>query len=143
MVAYITSSVTSIMTVNSLENIIKGPQSLPGHKVGVIPGTVGAQYCSDHHLETTSFTSLPEAVTALVGRKIDAIVLDAITLQWYDNSHPELPITEVGPIFDKKSYAFALPIGSVLRQEINKSILKQNESGFLETLRKHYFGGIE
>jgi len=141
-VAYITSSVTSIMTVNSLEGIIKGPQNLPGHKVGIIPGTVGAQYCTDQHLDTAPFKSLPEAVNALVGRQIDAIVLDAITLQWYDNSHPELPITEVGPIFEKKSYAFALPIGSPLRHEINKAILKQNESGFLETLRKHYFGEI-
>jgi len=141
-VAYITSSVTSIMTVNSLEGIIKGPQNLPGHKVGIIPGTVGAQYCTDQHLDTAPFKSLPEAVSALVGRQIDAIVLDAITLQWYDNSHPELPITEVGPIFEKKSYAFALPIGSPLRHEINKAILKQNESGFLETLRKHYFGDI-
>jgi ABC-type amino acid transport substrate-binding protein len=142
-VAYITSSVTSIMTVNSLEGIIKGPQNLPGHKVGVIPGTVGAQYCSDKHLDTVSFNSLPEAVSALVGRRIEAIVLDAITLQWYDNSHPELPITEVGPIFERKSYAFALPIASPLRHDINKAILKQNESGILETLRKHYFGDIQ
>lgn len=141
-VAYITSSVTSIMTVNSLEGIIRGPQNLPGHKVGIIPGTVGAQYCSDQHLDTAPFPSLPEAVNSLVARQIDAIVLDAITLQWYDNSHPELPITEVGPIFEKKSYAFALPIGSPLRHEINRAILKQNESGFLETLRKHYFGEI-
>jgi polar amino acid transport system substrate-binding protein len=142
-VAYITSSVTSIMTVNSLEGMIKGPQNLPGHRVGIIPGTVGAQYCADHHLDTTSFGKLEEAVQALVNRRIDAIVLDAMTLQWYDNSHPELPITEVGPIFDKKSYAFALPIGSTLRHGINKSLLKQNESGFLETLRKQYFGEIQ
>ena len=142
-VAYITSSVTSIMTVNSLEGVIKGPRDLPGHRVGIIPGTVGAQYCSDQHLDTTSFSSLPEAVTTLVGKRIDAIVLDAMTLQWYDTSHPELPITEVGSIFDKKSYAFALPMGSPLRQEINKSLLKQNESGFLETLRKQYFGDIQ
>ena len=142
-VAYITSSVTSIMTVNSLEGIIKGPRDLPGHKVGIIPGTVGAQYCHNQALDTTPFNSLPEAVTALVAKRIDAIVLDAMTLQWYDNSHLELPITEVGPIFDKKSYAYALPMGSPLRQAINKSLLKQNESGFLETLRKQYFGDIQ
>jgi polar amino acid transport system substrate-binding protein len=141
-VAYITSSVTSIMTVNSLEGLIKGPRDLPGHKVGIIPGTVGAQYCSEHHLDTASFSNLSEAVSALVEKRIDAIVLDAMTLQWYDNSHPELPITEVGPIFEKKSYAFALPMGSPLRQEINRSLLKQNESGFLETLRKQYFGEL-
>lgn len=141
-VAYITSSVTSIMTVNSLEGMIRGAQDLPGHKVGIIPGTVGAEYCTDHHLDTLSYKSLPEAVNALTQRTIDAIVDDAMTLQWYDNSHPELPITEVGPIFERKAYAFALPIGSPLRHDINRAILRENEAGLLETLRKNYFGII-
>lgn len=142
-VAYITSSVTSIMTVNSLEGIIRGVQDLPGHKVGIIPGTVGARYCENRHFDTVSYGSLPEAVNALTQKRIDAIIDDAMTLQWYDNAHPELPITEVGPVFEKKSYAFALPIGSPLRHDINRAILMQNESGFLETLRKNYFGNIQ
>jgi ABC-type amino acid transport substrate-binding protein len=142
-VAYITSSVTSIMTVNRLEGSIRGPQDLPGHRIGVIPGTVGAQYCADRHLLTSPYPSLSDAATALVNRQVDAIVLDAMTLQWYDHSHPELPITEVGSVFDKKPYAFALPIGTPLRHEINRSIVKQNESGFIETLRKQYFGDIQ
>jgi len=142
-VAYITSSVTSIMTVNRLEGYIKGPQDLPGHRVGVVPGTVGAQYCADRHLLTSPYPSLTQPVTALVNRQVDPIVLDAMTLQWYDHSHPELPITEVGSVFDKKPYAFALPIGTPLRHDINRAIVKQNESGFIETLRKQYFGDIQ
>ena len=74
-VAYITSSVTSIMTINSLQGQIKGAQDLPGHRVGIIPGTVGSQYCADHHLDTVSFRSLPEAAEALVRKKIDALSL--------------------------------------------------------------------
>ncbi len=142
-VAYITSTVTSIMTVNRLEGYIKGPQDLPGHRIAVIPGTVGAQYCADRRLLTSPFPTLTDATTALVNRQVDAIVHDAMTLQWYDNSHPELPITEVGSVFDKKPYAFALPIGTPLRHDINRSIVKQNESGFIETLRKQYFGDIQ
>lgn len=142
-VAYITSTVTSIMTVNRLEGYIKGPQDLPGHRIAVIPGTVGAQYCTDHHLLSSPYPSLSDAVTALVNRQVDAIVMDAMTLQWFDNSHPELPITEVGPVFEKKPYAFALSIGSPLRHDINRSIVKQHESGFIETLRKQYFGDIQ
>jgi ABC-type amino acid transport substrate-binding protein len=90
----------------------------------------------------TLYSNLPDAVKALVHRDIDAIVFDAMTLQWYDNAHPELPITEVGQIFMKKGYGFPLPIGSTLRHGINRSLLKQQESGFTETLRKHYFGDI-
>ena len=141
-VAYITSSVTSIMTVNRLQGIIHGPQDLQGHKVGAVIGTVANRYCADEHLNTVVFKNLHDAVVALVRKEIDAIVHDAMTLQWYDNDHPELPIAEVGPMFEKRNYGLALSIGNPLRHKINQSILVQNESGFLETLRKHYFGDL-
>lgn len=142
-VAYITSSVTSIMTVNRLQGTIRGPQDLPSHRIAVVSGTMAEQYCGERHLDVLSCPDLKGAVRALLDRNADAIVHDAMTLQWYDNSHPELPITEVGPVFDKKFYGFALPIGSPLRHEINRAILEQNESGFMETLRKQYFGDIQ
>jgi ABC-type amino acid transport substrate-binding protein len=141
-VAYITSSVTSVMTVNRLHGIIDGPQDLPGHPLGAIEGTLSQKYCEDRNLHTTLYTNLPDAVQALLHHDIDAIIYDAMILQWYDNAHPELPITEVGSIFMQKGYGLALPIKSPLRQEINRSLLKQQESGFVETLRKHYFGDI-
>ena len=142
-VAYITSSVTSVMTVNRLHGVINGPQDLPGHHVGTIGGTLSEQYCHDQNLDTSPYPNLPDAVNALVKKEIDAIVFDGLTLQWYDNAHPELPITEVGSLFMKKGYGFALPIGNALRHDINRSLLKQQESGFEETLRKQYFGNIE
>ena len=142
-VAYITSSVTSVMTVNRLHGVINGPQDLPGHHVGTVTGTLSQQYCQDQNLNTTLYANLAVAVDALVKKDIDAIVYDGLTLQWYDNAHPELPITEVGSLFMKKGYGFALPIGNILRHDINRSLLKQQESGFEETLRKQYFGDIE
>ncbi len=142
-VAYITSSVTSVMTVNRLHGIIDGPKDLPGHHVEAIGGTLSQKYCEDQNLNTTVYSNLPEAVKALTRHEIDAIVFDAMTLQWYDNAHPELPLTEVGPTFLKKGYGFAVPIKSPLRHDINQSLLKQQESGFTETLRKQYFGEIE
>lgn len=141
-VAYITSSITSVMTVNRLQGSINGPQDLPGHHVGAVAGSLSQQYCDDQNLQTTSYTKFEDAVKAMLNHDIDAVVFDAMTLQWYDNAHPELPITEVGPIFLKKNYGFALPIKSTLRHDINQSLLKQQESGFTETLRKHYFGDI-
>jgi ABC-type amino acid transport substrate-binding protein len=141
-VAYITSSVTSVMTVNRLQGSINGPQDLTGHHVGAITGTISQKYCEDQNLYTTTYSNLADAVNAMLNHEIDAVVFDAMTLQWYDNAHPELPITEVGPIFMKKGYGFALPIKSLLRHDINQSMLKQQESGFTETLRKHYFGDI-
>jgi ABC-type amino acid transport substrate-binding protein len=141
-VAYITSSVTSVMTVNRLKGMIDGPQDLPGHHVGAIHGTLAEHYCEEQNLYTSLYPNLPDAVQALVRHEIDAIVFDAMTLQWYDNAHPELPITEVGPIFMKKGYGFAMSLRSALHHDINQALLKAQESGFTETLRKHYFGDI-
>ena len=75
--------------------------------------------------------------------RVDAVVYDAMSLQWYDNSHPELPITEVGPVFSKKYCAYALPSGNTLRRDINLALLRRHESGYIEELRKRYFGDLE
>lgn len=141
-VAYITSSVTSVMTVNRLHSIISGPQDLPGHRIAAIRGTVAENYCQNNHLDHRSFKDLPEAVSALLRHEVDAVVHDALSLQWYDNSHPELPITEVGPVFQKKYCAFALPLKSPLQHPLSMALLKRHESGFTESLRKHYFGDL-
>jgi ABC-type amino acid transport substrate-binding protein len=142
-VAYITSSVTSVMTVNKLHSIINGPQDLPGHKVAAIRGTVAETYCRNASLEYENYTTLTDAVHALLRHEVEAIVYDAMALQWFDNSHPELPITEVGPIFEKKYCAFALPLGSRLRHDLSTALLQRHESGYCESLRQHYFGNIQ
>jgi len=142
-VAYITSSVTSVMTVNKLRGQINGPGDLPGHVVGTLEGSVGQQYCTLNQLNAVAFSTVEKAVDALVNKQVQAVVYDAAMLQWYDNAHPELPITEVGSIFDEKSYGFAMPQGSPLRPQVNISLLKLKESGFVDTLKKQYFGNIQ
>jgi len=139
-IAYITSSITSVMTANTLRNEINGPNDLGGKVIGVIQGSPGELYCAERHLETVSFKDLPSAVNALVKKRVNAIIDDAPLLQYYDNSHPELPIGEVGPVFNIEKYGFALPTGSPLRRDINHALLKLEESGYFIQLKSHYFG---
>lgn len=71
---------------------------------------------------------------------IQAFVGEAASLQYYDKAHPELPITEVGPIFNDEKYAFGLPKKSDLRTELNIELLILQEVGFLHDLQVRYFG---
>lgn len=142
-VAYITSSITSVMTVNRLHSLINGPQDLPGHKVAAIRGTVAESYCRANHLDCLTYDLLPDAVKGLLRHDVDAIVHDSLSLQWYDNSHPELPLTEVGRVFGKKYCAFSLPLGSPLRHPLTEALLKRHESGYCEDLRQRYFGSVQ
>jgi polar amino acid transport system substrate-binding protein len=139
-VAYVTATFTSVVTVEMLRHQINGPSDLPGKTVGVIAGTTSAEYARSHDLDAQSFSDLPSAVQALVKRQIDAIVYDAPILQYYDAQHPELPITEVGPVFDRQGYGFGFPLKSPVRHDINEALLRLIESGEIDRLQKQYFG---
>jgi polar amino acid transport system substrate-binding protein len=69
-------------------------------------------------------------------------VLDAPMLEWYDNAHPELPITVVGPVFLAEQYGFALPTGSRLTRRISEEILRLKDNGTLDRLHAQYFGSL-
>lgn len=140
-IAYVTSSVTSVMTASALMGEIHSVRDLGGNRhVGVLAGTVGETFCRQAMLDVASFDTLDAAVDALVKGRINAIVLDAPMLEWYDNAHPELPITVVGPVFQADRYGFALPSGSPLTREVSQEILRLDENGILDALRNRYFG---
>ena len=139
-VAFITSSITSSMTVNKLHGQINGPQDLPGKVVGTIRGSLGQTYCENLQLDLQLFGSLPDAVRALLKKEINCIVYDAPVLQYYDNAHPELPVSEVGPIINKAPYGFAFAPGSPLRIPFNRALFDLEEKGFVNTLHTQYFG---
>jgi len=141
-VAYVTSSITSAMTVESLRGHIAGPQDLPGHTIGVVKDTAAMLYLRQHSIETHEYPSLDVAVKGLIKGEVPALVGASPELQYYDNNHPELPITEVGPVFSPYNYGFALPIGSPLRLEVNSAILELQERGTLLDLGRKYFGSV-
>lgn len=76
---------------------------------------------------------------ALLRRQIAAIVGDSSVLEYYDNSHPELPITEVGAIFQPATEGFAMP-GSRLGRAISVQIVADMEDGSLTKMTARYFG---
>jgi polar amino acid transport system substrate-binding protein len=139
-VAYITSSITAVMTVASLNDQIHSAADLHGNPVGAVEGTVAEAWCLDAGLQTQGFANLPDAVHALVRRQIVGIVGDSASLEYYDNSHPELPITEVGAVFEPATEGFAMPIGSELGRAISVQIVAQMEDGTLTQMTARYFG---
>ncbi len=138
-IAYITSSITSVMTVNKIHSQISGPKDLAGKKIGTVTGSAAAAYCQSARLDTEEFPDIDSAVNALTKERIDAIVYNSWTLRYIDKQHPELPITEVGPLFELRTFGFALPQGSLLRMPINLTLLRLSEGGYLKQIGSQYF----
>lgn len=141
-VAYVTSSITSSMTVDKLTAGITGPQDLPGKTVAAIEGSAGADYLLQKGITTLTKPDLKTAVASMLAHDAAAAIDDAPVLQLYDFQHPELPITEAGPIFAPQNYGFAFAFGSLLRMPVNASLLELVESKSLEALMKRYLGPV-
>lgn len=139
-VAYITSSITSVMTASTITNQINSSADLPGKTVGVVNGSVGESYCLDAALSFQAYPTMPEAVKGMLKNQVAAVVDDASVLEYYDNTHPELPITEVGAIFRPSKYGFATPRGSALTRPVSVQIVADQENGYLGHLKARYFG---
>ena len=140
-VAYLTSSLTSVMTSEAMASRIVGPRDLHGKTVGTLQGSVGDRYCAEHSLDVVRFATVEQAAAALAAKQVNAVVADAQTLEYYDTSHPEVSVTVVGEMFERRHYAFPMHRGDDdLRQRMDRSIVSLRESGMMDRMRERWFG---
>lgn len=138
--AYVTSSVTSVMTTLSLTNQINSVADLSGRTVGVFSGSVAEQYARRTGLDAKSYAHIGEAADALADGEINAIIGDAPVLEYFAYTNPNRPLTVVGAIFEPDKYGFGLPQNSPLTRRLTVEIIGANESSELEELKARYFG---
>lgn len=139
-VAYVTSTVTSVMTTISLAHQVSSLADLHGRTVGVFSGSVAEQFAHESHIAYRSFENIDQAVLALLDGRVDAIIGDDPVLEYYAHVHTEVPVAVVGAIFEPDKYGFGLPRGSVLTRPLTVAIIAAHEDESLPALRSHYFG---
>lgn len=139
-IAYITSSVTSIMTAVSLTQGIGSLADLPGRSVAVFEGSVSQDYMTELGIETRAYPGIRESVDALSAGRVDAIVGDAPVLEHFAHSNPGQQLTVVGNIFHPDKYGFAFPHDSELTHPVTLHILDLIEDGTLAEIRMRHFG---
>ncbi len=74
LVSVFTGLVTSAMTVSQMSAGITGPADLQHVSVAAITGGEGAAYLTRHNIEFTGYPNGHEALRALVGGEVDAVV---------------------------------------------------------------------
>lgn len=139
-IAYITSSVTSVMTTVSLTQDINSLSDLTGKTVAVRTGSVSEDYVRERGIASRSYPGIDDAVAALQARRVDAIVADAPILEHYAHKHAERGMTVVGGIFHPDKYGFGFPHGSDLARRVTLEILDLQEDGTLQGMKLKYFG---
>ncbi|WP_323455109.1 transporter substrate-binding domain-containing protein [Rhizobium sp. Root491] len=142
-IAYVTSSITSVMTTVAIERGIHSVADLPGKTVGVFKGSASEEFIAATGIVSRSYQDIDAAVSAMNKGEIDAIVGDAPVLEYYVHSRPFENVAAVGKIFHPDKYGFAFRADSDLVQPVTLQLLKRMEDGTVEKLRNRYFGNTD
>ncbi len=142
-IAYVTSSVTTVMATLSAANQIRNVDDLEDRTIGVLKDTVSDEFVRAQGLRNLTFLTLDEAVKALESGDVDAIIEDGPVLQYYIYTHPRADVRLVGPRFEPSKYAFGTPQSSLLRRPVTIELLSSEEHDEIDKLRIKYFGEDE
>lgn len=137
--SYITATLASAMTVNTLSAEISGLKDLRGGRVGTLSGAAAETLLRRAGFDVAGFPTLDAAVSALQSREVKGVVYDSPILRYYISKHPGENLEVVGPMFDLQDYGFALQLGSPIRKKINAALLKVQEAGEMDALEKTWF----
>jgi polar amino acid transport system substrate-binding protein len=140
--AYVTSSVTSVMTTLSLTGEVNELSDLDNHNrtAGVFTGSTAEEFADQSGFRARSYADIDAAAAALLRGRIAAIIADAPVLEYYAHQHPGEPVDVVGEIFEPDKYGFGLADRSPLTRPLNIELLGAKESGFVDELNVKYFG---
>ena len=139
---YITATITSAMTVDTLNNDIQSLTDLKSKKmaVGTIAGSTAQTFLEQQGLTVQGFPTLDAAADALDRDKVKAVVYDAPMLQYFAKNNADKGLVVVGDMFEKQSYGIGVPQNSPYRKQITRAILALREQGFFDELENKYFG---
>lgn len=140
LLAFITSSVTSVMTKMELQHQIRSVADLGQDPVGVRKETEAEDYARGTGLNYRSYQNLDDAVNALQKGEVTAIIGDDPLLRYYVYKNPDQKVKVIGRNINHDKYGFAYPLDSELGRALNLYILGEVDAGFVDELKRKYFG---
>ena len=137
--SYITATLASAMTVNTLSAEVSGLSDLRGSRVGTITGSSAENLLQRSGFDVVGFPEVGPAAEALRAGAIKGVVYDSPLLRYYIAQNPAAGLSLVGEPFDLQDYGFALQLGSSLRKDINAALLKLQVAGWTDELEDKWF----
>lgn len=132
------SQLSAVMNVQMVKYTINSPKDLKGKKVAVVTLTTSESAVDKYHGTKVNARNIDEAVLMLEAKRVDAVVFDAPTLQYYamNNEH----LTTVGGIFDIQDYGILLPKNSKYKEQISLNILNLKSTDKYDKMLTKWFG---
>lgn len=140
LIAHLTATITSRLTVQGLQGQIHGLDDLPGKRVVTVEGTTASQYLSANGIVHLTVAQISDAFAQIETGRADALVYDAPVLNHHANTQGKGKVRMAGGVFKAEPYGIALQQDSPYRKAINQAILQIFGDGTHERLTRKWFG---
>ena len=138
-VAYFTATVTTGMTVQSLQGDIKGLDDLKGRSAVTLAKSTAADFLQNKSINLLTVDRIEMAYKALLTEKVDAVIFDSPVLRYYAARDGKGLVQVVGESLRDESYGIALANGSLYRKSINSALLTLRENNDYQQLYDQWF----
>lgn len=127
-VALLTATVTSTITVNHLRGVVQQPADLLRLRLGVVSGGAGEQYLQRHHAQFTEFEELTQALEALAEKRVDAVVSNLPSLRYLVRKRWQGVLEVSSLVLEPESFAIAVPEDSPLRKKLDSAVIRARQA---------------
>jgi len=118
---------------------IKAAKDLVGKRVGTTRASTAAAFLRELHARVYQFTFIKSAYSALLDRKVDAIVFDVPVLSDYAAFGGKGRVQIAGPLLRKEDYGIVFPRNSPLRDQVNDALSALRQDGTYQKLYDKWF----
>jgi polar amino acid transport system substrate-binding protein len=139
-VALLVAQLTAATTIEQFRGLINGPDDLAGKVVGTQAGSTSVEHLRRIGARIETFASPDDAISSLLAGKVDAVVLAAPALQYYEAHRGAGRVRIVGPEFRKRDLGFMVPRDSSLHRKVDTALVALHDDGTYERLREKWFG---
>ena len=139
-VAFLTATVTSVLTIAHLRGSVEHPSDLLHLRLGVVDAGAGSDYLSHRHVPYATYPTYEEALASLDRGQLDAVVatlpvLRALVSQQWTGRLQVSPI-----VLEPLLYGIALPENSSLGNRINEALLSVTHDDSWRDTEERFLG---
>ncbi len=132
------ASLASSLTLEHLTGGVADKETLRHMRIGVVKGGISQRILAQMGLRPVLLEGVDDAANALLGKKIDGVFYDEMTLRYYADRLYKERLSVYPTDLKRIQIAFAMPAESKLRKPINKALLTIMNEPLWESLLDRY-----
>lgn len=138
LISGMTAAIASALTVQNLGGNLSRSQKFSDWKIATVKDSSGERFALDQGWIISSYPTAQQAVFAIQGSEVDAILYDRVGLEYMLSQDESLQCEILPGTLNSESYSLALPQNSALRDPLNVDILKIVNDKLIREIQSKY-----